>query len=286
MNNKLNVKISWALYDWANSAWSAIIITFIFSRYFVDVMMTDKDLATLYWTWTIGISSLVAALLSPILGSISDQSNKSKLLLILSTLIYAFIAISLWFVFPNSMDIFLILLLIFIGKNLILTLLISVYFLPTILFIIPIFVILVSYKLDDTILSLVLPYTAFILPFVIWILKTFIDKLPLEIEEAARIDGCTIFQLLTKIIFPLLKPGIIAVFIFSFILSWVEFLTPLIFTNNLKMSTVALGLFRSTIDIKIGQQAAAAIITLIPVVVLMIFFQKYITRVILTGSEK
>ena len=172
------------------------------------------------------------------------------------------------------------------GKNLILTLLISVYFLPTILFIIPIFVILVSYKLDDTILSLVVPYTAFILPFVIWILKTFIDKLPLEIEEAARIDGCTIFQLLTKIIFPLLKPGIIAAFIFSFILSWVEFLTPLIFTNNLKMSTVALGLFRSTIDIKIGQQAAAAIITLIPVVVLMIFFQKYITRVILTGSEK
>ena len=145
---------------------------------------------------------------------------------------------------------------------------------------------MVSYKLDDTILSLVVPYTAFILPFVIWILKTFIDKLPLEIEEAARIDGCTIFQLLTKIIFPLLKPGIIAAFIFSFILSWVEFLTPLIFTNNLKMSTVALGLFRSTIDIKIGQQAAAAIITLIPVVVLMIFFQKYITRVILTGSEK
>ena len=116
MNNKLNVKISWALYDWANSAWSAIIITFIFSRYFVDVMMTDKDLATLYWTWTIGISSLVAALLSPVLGGISDQSNKSKPLLILSTLIYAFIAISLWFVFPNSMSIYLILLLIFIGN--------------------------------------------------------------------------------------------------------------------------------------------------------------------------
>jgi len=172
------------------------------------------------------------------------------------------------------------------GKNLILLLLISVYFLPTILFIIPIFVILVSYRLDDTVLSLVVPYTAFILPFVIWILKTFIDKLPIEIEEAAKIDGCTIFQLLTKIIFPLLKPGIIAAFIFAFILSWVEFLTPLIFTNNLKMSTVSLGLFRSTIDIKIGQQAAAAIITLLPVALLMIFFQNYITRVVLSGSTK
>ena len=172
------------------------------------------------------------------------------------------------------------------AKNLILGLLISVYFLPTILFIIPLFIILVTYQLDDTILSLVIPYTAFILPFVIWILKSFIDKLPIEVEEAAKIDGCSIFQLLSLIIFPLLRPGLIAAFIFAFILSWVEFLTPLIFTNNLKISTVALGLFRSTIDIKIGQQAAAAIITLVPVSLLMIFFQQYITKVVLSGSNK
>ena len=172
------------------------------------------------------------------------------------------------------------------AKNLVLVLLISVYFLPTILFIIPLFIILVTYQLDDTIISLVIPYTAFILPFVIWILKSFIDKLPIEVEEAAKIDGCSIFQLLILIIFPLLRPGLIAAFIFAFILSWVEFLTPLIFTNNLKISTVALGLFRSTIDIKIGQQAAAAIITLIPVSLLMIFFQQYITKVVLSGSDK
>ena len=172
------------------------------------------------------------------------------------------------------------------AKNLILGALISIYFLPTILFVIPLFVILVSYQLDDTILSLVVPYTAFTLPFVIWILKSFIDKLPIEVEEAAKIDGCSILQLLLYIIFPLLRPGLIAAFIFAFILSWVEFLTPLIFTNNLKISTVALGLFRSTIDIKIGQQAAAAIITLIPVTILMIFFQQYITRVVLSGSNK
>ena len=172
------------------------------------------------------------------------------------------------------------------AKNIILGTLISIYFLPTILFVIPLFVILVSYQLDDTILSLVVPYTAFTLPFVIWILKSFIDKLPVEVEEAAKIDGCSTLQLLINIIFPLLRPGLIAAFIFAFILSWVEFLTPLIFTNNLKISTVALGLFRSTIDIKIGQQAAAAIITLIPVTILMIFFQQYITKVVLSGSDK
>ena len=116
MNNKFNVRLSWSLYDWANSAWSAIIITFIFSRYFVDVLAPDKDLGTLYWTWTIGISSLFAALLSPIFGSISDQSQRSKLWLILSTLIYSFIAFGFWFAVPNGMDLILIIFLLFIGN--------------------------------------------------------------------------------------------------------------------------------------------------------------------------
>ena len=95
MNNRFNVRFSWSVYDWANSAWSAIIITFIFAEYFVNVLAPDKDLGTLYWTWTIGLSSLVAALLSPILGSISDQSQRSKYWLILSTFIYSFVAFAL-----------------------------------------------------------------------------------------------------------------------------------------------------------------------------------------------
>ena len=108
-NNNLKVKISWSFYDWANSAWSAIIITFIFSRYFVDVLATNQDTGTLYWTWTIGLSSLVAAFLSPIFGSISDQSQKSKIWLVYTTLIYAFIATSFWFAEPNKFNIILVL---------------------------------------------------------------------------------------------------------------------------------------------------------------------------------
>jgi len=116
MNSQFNVKLSWSFYDWANSAWSAIIITFIFSRYFVDVLAPNADIGTLYWTWTIGLSSLVAALLSPIVGSISDQSQRSKFWLIISTLIYAFIASSFWFAIPNGINLFLIIMLIFIGN--------------------------------------------------------------------------------------------------------------------------------------------------------------------------
>ena len=116
MNNRFNVRLSWSMYDWANSAWSAIIITFIFSRYFVDVLAPDKNLGTLYWTWTIGVSSLVAALISPILGSFSDQSERSKNWLIISTLIYSLIAFSFWFATPNGMNLVFIIILIFVGN--------------------------------------------------------------------------------------------------------------------------------------------------------------------------
>ncbi|WP_127143884.1 carbohydrate ABC transporter permease [Pelagibacterium montanilacus] len=172
------------------------------------------------------------------------------------------------------------------GGGLLLGVLISVYFLPTTLFLIPMFVIFVEWGLDDTIWSLMLAYSGFILPFAIWIFKTFIDQLPIEIEEAARIDGCSYLQILHLIVLPLIRPGILAAFVFAFILSWIEFLTPLIFTNSLRISTVALGMFRSTIDIQIGQQAAAAVLTLLPVALLMIVFQRLITQVVLTGADR
>lgn len=172
------------------------------------------------------------------------------------------------------------------GGGLLLGVLISVYFLPTTLFLIPMFIVFVDWGLDDTIWSLMLAYSGFILPFAVWIFKTFIDQLPVEIEEAARIDGCSYLQILHLIVLPLLRPGILAAFVFAFILSWIEFLTPLIFTNSLRISTVALGMFRSTIDIQIGQQAAAAVLTLLPVALLMIVFQRLITQVILTGADR
>lgn len=172
------------------------------------------------------------------------------------------------------------------GKGLLLGGMVSVYFLPTTIFLIPMFVLFVDWRIDDSYLALVLAYSGFILPFEIWILKTFIDKLPREIEDAARIDGCSDRQVMMRIVLPLLRPGILAGFVFAFILSWIEFLTPLIFTNDVKISTVALGMFRSTIDIQVGQQAAAAILTLLPVALMMLIFNRLITKVLLAGAER
>lgn len=171
-------------------------------------------------------------------------------------------------------------------SKIILGVLISVYILPTLLFIIPLYIAWVQLGLFDSYIGLLIPYTAFLLPFTIWILGSFMKSIPVEIEEAAKVDGASTGQVLTKIMVPLLRPGLFACLLFGFILSWVEFATPLIFTSDLKMITVSLGLYRSTVDIQIGQLAAAAVITTLPVLLITILFQKQIQEVILAGANR
>lgn len=171
-------------------------------------------------------------------------------------------------------------------SKVILRMLISVYILPTLLFIIPLYIAWINLGLFDTYIGLLILYTAFLLPFTVWVLGSFIKSVPIEIEEAAKIDGASTTQLLTKIMIPLLRPGLFACLIFGFVLSWVEFATPLIFTSRIKMITVSLGLYRSTVDIQIGQLAAAAAIITLPVILITLILQKQIQQVILTGADR
>ena len=80
-------------------------------------------------------------------------------------------------------------------------------------------------------------------------------SIPVSVEEMARIDGANLAQLIFRIVLPLLRPGIFAGLLLGFVLAWIEFLTPLLFTSDLSILTVTLGLFRSTMDIAIGQLA-------------------------------
>jgi ABC-type glycerol-3-phosphate transport system permease component len=171
-------------------------------------------------------------------------------------------------------------------SKIVLATLISVYILPTLLFIIPLYIAWIQLGLFDTYLGLLIPYTAFLLPFTVWILGSFMKSIPMEIEEAAKVDGASTTQVLTKIMIPLLRPGLFACLLFGFILSWVEFATPLIFTSDIKIITVSLGLYRSTVDIQIGQLAAAAVLITLPVLLITIFFQKQIQEVILAGANR
>ncbi len=172
------------------------------------------------------------------------------------------------------------------GKRIILGGFAAIYILPTLLFVLPLFIAVVQLGLYDTYIGLVLPYVAFTLPFMVWIMGSFVRSIPVEVEEMARIDGAGLRQLMFRIVIPLLRPGIFAGLLLGFILAWVEFLTPLLFTSNLSILTVTLGLFRSTMDIAIGQLAAATVITALPVILITAFFQRNISEVITAGVER
>lgn len=161
----------------------------------------------------------------------------------------------------------------------------SVYMAPTILFVIPLFVLATRIGITDTYLVLVLLYSAFTLPFIVWVLRGFFERIPRELDEAARLDGCSIPQALRHIVLPLATPGLVAAYIFVFILAWIEFLTPLLFTREIRILTVALGLYRGTADILLGQQAAAAMLATLPVAILLVVFQRSIVEILTGGAE-
>ena len=115
-NKNLKVKFSWALYDWAYSAWGTVITTFIFATYFTEVLSSNTEIGTVYWGNAIAIAGLIIAIVSPVVGSFVDRSQNIKKLLISLTIIYSLCAFLLWFADSKNDKIFLILTLVIIGQ--------------------------------------------------------------------------------------------------------------------------------------------------------------------------
>ena len=174
----------------------------------------------------------------------------------------------------------------FPGRNAIQSLLLSVYLLPAMLFLIPIFMLMRPLKLLDTYFALILPYTVWMIPFVTMILKQFFGTVPEELEDAALVDGCTRLEVIWRIVLPLAGPGLVAAWVSAFIMSWNEFLTPLILTSRMKVITTALGQYTSTYDIELGHMAAAGIYAILPVLILTLIFQRRIEQGITAGAIK
>jgi len=174
----------------------------------------------------------------------------------------------------------------FPGRNSIQSLMLSVYLLPAMLFLIPMFMMMRPLKLLDTYFSLILPYTVWMTPFVTMILKDFFNTVPEEIEDAALVDGCSRLGVIWRVILPLSAPGMVAAWVSAFIMSWNEFLTPLILTSRLKVITTVLGLYTSTYDIELGHMAAAGIYAILPVLILTLIFQRRIEQGIVAGAVK
>ena len=159
---------------------------------------------------------------------------------------------------------------------------------PAVVFLMPLFILMRWLRLVNTDLSLVLTYLTFGLPLSIWLLKGFYDNIPVQLEQAARIDGASRFQAFFRIVMPLSSPGIIATAIYSFILAWNEYVYALTFLNDQSKLTLPVGLQRFFTEYATNWPGlmAASFIMSVPVVALFLVLQKYFVRALTEGAVK
>jgi len=176
----------------------------------------------------------------------------------------------------------------FIGSRKYLFLVLATRMIPGLTLAIPFFLIAKSYGLIDKKITLIIINASFTLPYTIWLLKGFFEAIPRDIEDAARVDGCTKFQTIYKIILPLSKPGLVGTGIFAFMLSWNEFFYALLLTNTEKSFTIpiVLSMFGTELDINYSLMITAGVVAIIPPILFTLIFQKYIVEGITAGSIK
>jgi ABC-type glycerol-3-phosphate transport system permease component len=175
----------------------------------------------------------------------------------------------------------------FPGRNTLLWSILFTQIFPRVVIIIPFYITLRNLHLLGTYTGLILVYLIVVLPISVWLLKGFIDKIPYEMEEAAVIDGCSIFALLWRIVIPMTFPAIAAVAMYSFILAWNEFLFALVFSSaDSRPVSVGLAFFIDEVGIQWGQLMAASILMSIPAIVIFSLAQRLIVRGLSEGAVK
>ena len=162
------------------------------------------------------------------------------------------------------------------------------YMLPPIMLVVPLYTIMRDLHLMDTQVGLIIVYSALIMPFAVWIMRGYFQSIPHELEDAARIDGCTRLGALFKVVMPLSAPGLVATALFCFLASWEEFLLALIFTSSPHAKTipVAIAEFTGRHAIDFGMMAAGGVVAAIPPILLALIFQRYLISGLTSGAVK
>ncbi len=176
----------------------------------------------------------------------------------------------------------------FAGKNLIIVAMLLTQMFPLLMIISPIYKIFASLGLLNTLTSLIIAYTAFNVPFATFLMQSFFDGIPQDLEEAAMTDGATRFQALRKVIFPLTLPGLAATLGFVFTAAWSELLFALMLISSNDTMTFPVGLltFVSKFSVDWGQMMAAGVLALIPSCLFFIFIQRYLVQGLTSGAVK
>jgi ABC-type glycerol-3-phosphate transport system permease component len=165
---------------------------------------------------------------------------------------------------------------------------------PPAVFLLPLFLLFTKWfafgdwMMFDTKLGLILLYCVFNLPFAIWLLKGMLDGIPVELDEAARIDGATTSQVLVQIVLPLARPALAVTFILTWIFAWNEYLfaATLTSSSNARTVTTALAEYVSVTGTNWGEMAAMAILTILPALAFLAFVQRHIVAGLTFGAWK
>ncbi len=176
----------------------------------------------------------------------------------------------------------------FVGNTALLVWILATQFVPQVVITIPFFNLFRTIGLVDTRTGLIILNLAVALPYAIWMIKGFVDGMPVELEEAALVDGCTEAQMLRRIVLPLVMPGVLVAAVFSFITSWNEFIFALIMTRTESARTLQVGLM-STVSaegIRWEWMSATGLIVMVPIFILSLAIRKHFVQGLTMGAVK
>jgi multiple sugar transport system permease protein len=176
----------------------------------------------------------------------------------------------------------------FKGKTVIAALLLFTQMFPLMMILAPIYKVMAPLGLTNNLLGLILIYTAFNVPFATFLMQSFFDAIPKDLEESAMLEGCTRFQALVKVLAPLTLPGMAATLGFVFTAAWSELLFSLMLINKNSVMTFPVGLlsFVSKFAVSWGDMMAAAVLALIPACLFFAFIQRYLIQGLTAGAVK
>jgi multiple sugar transport system permease protein len=177
----------------------------------------------------------------------------------------------------------------FRGKDNLASTILSLRFMPPVAVAIPLFLMMKAIGLQDSYFGLILPYVAFSLPLIVWIMIGFFDEVPREIDDAALVDGCSHFSVLWHVMLPIVRPGLVTAALFGAIFIWNEFLVALYVIDSRDHQTLSLGaatLVSAQRPIDWNIAAAVGVVTVIPILLFSLLVQRYIVRGLTAGAVK
>jgi arabinogalactan oligomer / maltooligosaccharide transport system permease protein len=176
----------------------------------------------------------------------------------------------------------------FVGRQAMMISILTTQMFPATMLMLPLYLMIAKLGLINTYIGLGIFYISTALPFCIWQMKGFYDTIPISLEEAARIDGCTPWQAFRRVILPLATPGLVITALFSFMSAWSEYLVAAQILQDRNMFTLPLGLksFQSSMSTQWGLYAAASILVSVPVVIVFVLLSRYLVSGLTLGSVK